>query len=98
MSQNCFGAMLTMTVLIFFSATARAWVVTTDFGPNFYWRLFYGNISTITAARFKFVPLIGAVFLAGTVNIFFVGAQFTEIGFFLAAFLELRMILLNRNG
>jgi hypothetical protein len=73
--------LLPVTVLILLPTTTRTRIISPNLGPNFYGCLFYGNIGT-TTARFEFITFIGSVFLAGTVNFFFIGPQFTEIGFF----------------
>src|SRR5689334_4516064 len=89
--------LFTMTVFIFFATPTWARIVPPNLRSNFHRRLFYCNVACDTTTRFETIAFISSIILAGTVNVFFVGAEFTEIGFFLPAFLELRVVLLYRN-
>src|SRR5205823_407357 len=82
---------LTVAVFVFLTRSTRAWIIPPDLRSHFYRRLLYRNVACgDTSTGFKPVAFIGAVFLAGTVNFFFVSTQLTEIGFFLPSFFELR--------
>lgn len=81
-------------MFVFLPASTRTRIISSNLVSYFSRLLFYGNITT---ARFIPVFFIGAIFLACGIYLVFISLYLPLITFLLAAFFQLRILLLHRN-
>src|SRR5687767_10396782 len=86
--------LLPMTVFILFTGSTRTRIIAADLGRNFYWLMFN---CYLTSAWFINISFIGAILLASGIYFFFVCTHLTVVSFFLPAFFQRSIVLLNRN-